>query len=193
MCGICVMIPGIRARQPRDGQMNCGNQSAHISLIHRRFTALASRDPCAVHLKMFKIEATKNREIHAYPLDKRQAISVSYLSRHVARPGRTPGRSRLRAVAHQDALAVGPVLRIELALALIELANLRAPAHRMPISILFSVILTVRHYEVSLRECALTNLVHRPRLPNGFPVFGGPSWQRSLPVIALPIPLLAPT
>jgi len=57
--------------------MNCGNQSAHISLIHRRFTALASRDPCAVDMKMFNIEARKNREIHAYPLDKRQAISGS--------------------------------------------------------------------------------------------------------------------
>jgi hypothetical protein len=34
--GIRVMIPDFRARQPRDGPMNCGNQSAHISMIHRR-------------------------------------------------------------------------------------------------------------------------------------------------------------
>ena len=34
--GIRVMIPDPRARQPRDGQMNCGNQPADISMIHRR-------------------------------------------------------------------------------------------------------------------------------------------------------------
>jgi len=58
--------------------MNCGNQSAHISLIHRRFTALASRDPCVVDLEIFNIEARKDREIHVYLLDKRQAISVRF-------------------------------------------------------------------------------------------------------------------
>lgn len=31
--GIHVMIPEIRARQPRDGPMNCGSQSADISMI----------------------------------------------------------------------------------------------------------------------------------------------------------------
>jgi hypothetical protein len=34
--GIRVMIPDSRARQPRDGQMNCANQPADISMIHRR-------------------------------------------------------------------------------------------------------------------------------------------------------------
>jgi transposase len=34
--GIRVMIPDTRARQPRDGQMKCGNQPADISMIHRR-------------------------------------------------------------------------------------------------------------------------------------------------------------
>ncbi len=32
--------PRPRARQPRDGQMNCGNQSADISMIHRRYDCL---------------------------------------------------------------------------------------------------------------------------------------------------------
>ena len=31
--GIRVMIPDPRARQPRDGPMKCGNQSADISMI----------------------------------------------------------------------------------------------------------------------------------------------------------------
>jgi hypothetical protein len=31
--GIRVMIPDIRARQPCDGPMNCGSQSADISMI----------------------------------------------------------------------------------------------------------------------------------------------------------------
>jgi hypothetical protein len=31
--GIRVMIPDTRARQPRDGRMNCGNQPADISMI----------------------------------------------------------------------------------------------------------------------------------------------------------------
>jgi hypothetical protein len=98
MCGICVMIPGIRARQPRDGQMNCGNQSAHISLIHRRFTALASRDPCAVDLKMFNIKARKTvkfmrtllTSVRPYQLLARAQIHISRSSRGLRRtwPGR---------------------------------------------------------------------------------------------------------
>jgi len=39
------MIPDPRARQPRDGPMQCGNQSADISVIHRRYKLRASRSP----------------------------------------------------------------------------------------------------------------------------------------------------
>jgi hypothetical protein len=35
--GIIAMIPGPRASYPRDGPMSCGDQPAHISLIHRRY------------------------------------------------------------------------------------------------------------------------------------------------------------
>lgn len=31
--GIRVMIPDIRAKQPRDGPMKCGTQSANMSVI----------------------------------------------------------------------------------------------------------------------------------------------------------------
>jgi len=37
------MIPDTRARQPRDGLMQCGNQPADISVIHRRSKLRASR------------------------------------------------------------------------------------------------------------------------------------------------------
>ena len=39
------MIPDTRARQPRDGPMQCGNQPADISVIHRRYKLRASRSP----------------------------------------------------------------------------------------------------------------------------------------------------
>ena len=34
------MIPDFRTRQPRDGPMQCGNQPADISVIHRRLKLL---------------------------------------------------------------------------------------------------------------------------------------------------------
>jgi hypothetical protein len=34
--GILRVISDARTRQPRDGQMKCGNQPAHISMINRR-------------------------------------------------------------------------------------------------------------------------------------------------------------
>jgi hypothetical protein len=34
--GIRVMIPGPRARQPREEEMKCGTQPADIRMIHRR-------------------------------------------------------------------------------------------------------------------------------------------------------------
>lgn len=37
------MIPDFRARQPRDGPMQCGNQPADISVIHRRLKAAGRR------------------------------------------------------------------------------------------------------------------------------------------------------
>jgi hypothetical protein len=37
------MIPDARSRQPRDGPMQCGNQPADISVIHRRYKLRASR------------------------------------------------------------------------------------------------------------------------------------------------------
>jgi len=49
--GIHAMIPDTRVRQPRDGPMKCGNQSADISMIHRRYScrrvALLVRCPIA--------------------------------------------------------------------------------------------------------------------------------------------------
>ena len=39
------MTPDTRARQPRDGPMQCGTQPADISVIHRRFKLRASRSP----------------------------------------------------------------------------------------------------------------------------------------------------
>ena len=41
--GIIPMISDARLRQPRDGQMKCGSQSADISMIHRRYSRLPSR------------------------------------------------------------------------------------------------------------------------------------------------------
>jgi hypothetical protein len=41
--GIHAMIPDTRVRQPRDGQMKCGNQSADISMINRRHKLPARR------------------------------------------------------------------------------------------------------------------------------------------------------
>lgn len=38
--GIALMIPEFRARQPRDGPMQCGTQPADISVIHRRLKLL---------------------------------------------------------------------------------------------------------------------------------------------------------
>ena len=34
--GILRVISDLRTRQPRDGQMKCGNQPANISMINRR-------------------------------------------------------------------------------------------------------------------------------------------------------------
>src|SRR5882762_2554415 len=42
------MIPDFRARQPRDGPMQCGNRPADISVIHRRYKLRASRSPSGV-------------------------------------------------------------------------------------------------------------------------------------------------
>ena len=49
MWASAVMIPDTRARQPRDGPMQCGNQPADISVIHRRFKLRASRSPSGAH------------------------------------------------------------------------------------------------------------------------------------------------
>jgi hypothetical protein len=38
--GIHPMISDARERQPRDGYMKCGSQSADISMIHRRHSCL---------------------------------------------------------------------------------------------------------------------------------------------------------
>ncbi len=46
--GIPRMIPDLRTRQPRDGQMKCGTQSANISMINRRKSFRASRSPSGV-------------------------------------------------------------------------------------------------------------------------------------------------
>jgi hypothetical protein len=43
MWAFCGMIPDLRTRQPRDGQMKCGTQPANISMIHRRQSLHASR------------------------------------------------------------------------------------------------------------------------------------------------------
>ena len=43
------MIPDTRARQPRDGPMQCGNQPADISVIHRRYSS-ARRVPHPVRI-----------------------------------------------------------------------------------------------------------------------------------------------
>jgi hypothetical protein len=40
---VTAMIPDTRARQPRDVSLSCGNQSANISVIHRRKRFRASR------------------------------------------------------------------------------------------------------------------------------------------------------
>lgn len=37
------MIPDSKARQPRDRPMQCGNQPADLSVIHRRYKLRASR------------------------------------------------------------------------------------------------------------------------------------------------------
>lgn len=68
MCGICVMIPGFRARQPRDGPMNCGNQSAHISMIHRRFKPSRRVTLALSILQTFSIEAQKAVKFMRTPL-----------------------------------------------------------------------------------------------------------------------------
>src|SRR5215469_120637 len=48
-------------------------------MIHRRHTALASRDPCAVDSRKFTVCSTTAPEKHACPLDKCQAISACQL------------------------------------------------------------------------------------------------------------------
>ena len=45
MWASATMIPDHRARQSRDGPMNCGNQPANISMIHRRSSPPARRVP----------------------------------------------------------------------------------------------------------------------------------------------------
>jgi len=69
--GIHVMISDTRARQPRDGQMKCGNQSADISMIHRRH----DRRRVAFPVRLFNyIERqhmiVKSARKSAVPLDK---------------------------------------------------------------------------------------------------------------------------
>jgi hypothetical protein len=52
--GIRVMIPDARARQPCDGQMNCGNQSADISMIRRRPNS--SRVACPLRFRFINFQ-----------------------------------------------------------------------------------------------------------------------------------------
>ena len=42
------IIPELRTRQPRDGQMKCGTQCANISMINPRKSFRASRSPSGV-------------------------------------------------------------------------------------------------------------------------------------------------
>ena len=81
--GIRVMIPDTRARQPRDGQMKCGNQPADISMIHRRSPMLSRRVSLALLiLQVLNIWIAKTREKDARPLDNEQAISVLAIDFH---------------------------------------------------------------------------------------------------------------
>src|ERR1700733_10623019 len=68
------MISDTRTRQPRDGTMQCGNQPADISVIHRRFKDAARRVAHPVRTTPLLIKESKNvkkiARISPAPVDK---------------------------------------------------------------------------------------------------------------------------
>jgi hypothetical protein len=55
--GIPVMIPVLRARQPREEEMKCGSQPADIRMIHRRSHLLRVAFPFRCHALHFRLNS----------------------------------------------------------------------------------------------------------------------------------------
>jgi len=95
------MISDTRTRQPRDGTMQCGNQPADISVIHRRFKAAARRvaHPVRTTLGTYgrRKYVKKIARISPAPVDKvgpYQYFGTVMLTRHTAWGDSEAGRQR---------------------------------------------------------------------------------------------------
>jgi hypothetical protein len=74
-----VMIPDFRSRQPRDGPMQCGNQPADISVIHRRYKLHASRSPSGAIPAAHTHRARKTARATLVPVDTRGPYQLTDL------------------------------------------------------------------------------------------------------------------
>jgi hypothetical protein len=86
------VIPDLRTRQPRDGQMKCGTQPANISMIHRRQSLRALRSPSGVQqLETFgNTTNAEPRGIRARLLTAKGHINVLYFTDRQTFPATLP-------------------------------------------------------------------------------------------------------